>query len=75
MKSVIASRDVGCPGTLGWTLPKPAAEPNITRIGDVEAGCCAPDQATVPLTPVTPVSTEAVVALHNLITEDARMLD
>ena len=56
-------------------IPKPAAEPTIKKIGDVEAGCCAPDQATVPQTPVTPVSTEAVTALHNLIAEDARMLD
>ena len=56
-------------------IPKPAAEPTITKIGDVEACCCAPDQATVPQTPVTPVSTDAVAALHKLITEDARMLD
>jgi hypothetical protein len=52
-------------------IPKPAAELTAPQTNEVHS--CTQDR--VPQTPVTPVSAEAVTALHNLITEDANMLD
>ena len=56
-------------------IPKPAAESTGTTIDQLRVGCSTPDQATLPQTPVTPVLAEAVAALHDLIKQDAHMLD
>ncbi|KXL46712.1 hypothetical protein M433DRAFT_542633 [Acidomyces richmondensis BFW] len=63
------------PGKVRSRIPKPAAKSVSETIDDVSVGYCIPDQATVPQTPVTPFSKETVAALHNLIKEDAPMLD
>jgi hypothetical protein len=41
----------------------------------VGMGCYTQDQVTLPQTPVTPISAEAVASLHNLIKQDAHVLD
>lgn len=56
-------------------IPKPAADSTTTTIDGARNACCTPDQAPVPQTPVTVVSTEGVAALHNRVKKDAQMLD
>ncbi|KAK0713308.1 hypothetical protein B0T26DRAFT_626908, partial [Lasiosphaeria miniovina] len=51
--------------------PKPPAELAVPKINEMDS--CAQDH--VPQTPLTPVSAEAVTSLHNLIKQDAHMLD
>ena len=59
------------PGKALSDIPKPAAELTAPQTHEVHS--CTQDR--VPQTPLTPVSVEAVASLHNLITEDANMLD
>jgi hypothetical protein len=54
-------------------IPKPHAKLTGSKNNEVRVDFCTQDQ--VPQTPVTPVSAEAVASLHNLIKQDAIMLD
>jgi hypothetical protein len=55
-------------------MPKPPANQNIPRAGEVEAGFCPQD--IVLQTPMTPVSAEGFMSLQNLIIkQDAQTLD
>ncbi|KAK0703023.1 hypothetical protein B0T26DRAFT_791542, partial [Lasiosphaeria miniovina] len=51
--------------------PKPAAALAVPKINDVDS--CAQDH--VPQTPLTPASAEAITSLHNLIKQDAHILN
>jgi hypothetical protein len=53
--------------------PKPPAQLSIPGADEIAVVPCAQDE--VPRTPVTPVTAEALIPLHNLIKEDARALD
>ena len=55
-------------------IPKPI-EVNASTTNEVRGGCYPQDQLTIPQTPVTPASVEAVMSLHNLIKQDVHMLD
>lgn len=63
------------PGKVLSDIPKPLAELTAPIIDDVRMVSYAQDSVTFPQTPVTPVSAEAVASLHNLIKQDAYMLD
>jgi hypothetical protein len=52
---------------------KPPAQLLVPEAKEVAVVTCAQDE--VPRTPVTPVTAEALIPLHNLIKEDARTLD
>jgi len=56
-------------------LPKPAADLTAPSSNVARSDSKAQGQATTFLTPVTPVSAGAVAALHNLIKQDAQVLD
>ncbi len=56
-------------------ISKPPAEPTAPITDEVRIGCCTQDQVRLPRTPVTPDSAAAVASLHNLIKQDAHMLD
>ncbi|TVY13943.1 hypothetical protein LARI1_G007590 [Lachnellula arida] len=54
--------------------PKPLGQSTVLRAADEsELGSCYEDER--PQTPITPVSAEALVSLHNLIKQDAYTLD
>jgi hypothetical protein len=53
--------------------PKPPAQLPIPGADEIAVVPCAQDK--VPQTPVTLVTAEALIPLHNLIKEDARALD
>jgi hypothetical protein len=53
--------------------PKPPAQLRVLGANEIVVVPCAQDE--VPQTPVTPVTAEALIPLHNLIKEDARTLD
>ena len=55
-------------------IPKPV-EVNAPTTTEVRVGCYPQDQLTIPQTPVTPASAEAVMSLHDLIKQDAHILD
>lgn len=54
-------------------IPQPQAESTAAIMNEVRIGCHP--QVTLPKTPVTPVSAEAVASLHELIKQDAHLLD
>jgi len=56
-------------------LPKPAAHQIAPLSNVASSGSHTQSQATTPQTPVTPVSAGGVAALHNLIKQDAQVLD
>jgi hypothetical protein len=53
--------------------PKPPTQLLVPGAEEIAVVPCAQDE--VPQTPVTPVTAEALIPLHSLIKEDARMLD
>lgn len=54
--------------------PKPPAE--VTGLQEVSVSSCPQDEVcSMPASPVTPVTTEAVVFLHNRIKQDTQALD
>jgi hypothetical protein len=56
------------------SMPKPVVDSNVPRINASSVKTC--DGNEVPHTPVTPVSSEGLMSLHNLIMkQDARALD
>ena len=55
-------------------IPKPV-EVNAPTTTEVRVGRQPQDQLTIPQTPVTPASAEAVMSLHNLIEQDVYILD
>ncbi|KAF2652558.1 DDE-domain-containing protein [Lophiostoma macrostomum CBS 122681] len=56
------------------SMPKPVVDSNVPRIDALNVKTCAED--VVPQTPATPVSSEGLMSLHNLIMkQDARTLD
>ena len=50
---------------------KPHSRSSIADTDEVNVDACSHDKVTTPVTPMTPVSIEALTALHNLIKEDA----
>jgi hypothetical protein len=55
-------------------MPKPVVDPNVPRIDALSVKTCAGNE--VPQTPATPVLSEGLMSLHNLIMkQDARTLD
>jgi hypothetical protein len=58
--------------------PKPPPESTVPRADGIEVGSCHQDelpQTELPQTPVTPVSAEGFMSLHNLIKQDAYTLN
>jgi hypothetical protein len=56
------------------SIPEPVVNTSVPRVDEVPARICS--QNEVPQTPVTPVSAEGLMLLHNLIMkQDARTLD
>jgi hypothetical protein len=53
--------------------PKPLTQLTVPRADEVEVGNCQQDE--LPQTPVTPVSAEGFLSLHNLIKRNAHALD
>jgi hypothetical protein len=53
--------------------PKPPTPLIVSRAVDVEVGLCQQDE--VPQTPVTPVTAEAIMSLHDLIKQDTCTLN
>jgi hypothetical protein len=53
--------------------PKPPPESTVPRADEIEVGSCQQDE--LPQTPVTPVSAEGFMSLHNLIKQDAYTLN
>ena len=53
--------------------PKPPAQLTVPRADEIEVGNCLQDE--LPQTPVTPVSAESFMSLHNLIKQDAHVLN
>jgi hypothetical protein len=53
--------------------PKPPAQSTVPRADEVKAGACHQD--SIPQTPITPVSAEALASLHNIIKQDTLTLD
>jgi hypothetical protein len=53
--------------------PKPPAQLSVPRANEVDIIPRAQDE--VPQTPVTPVTAEALIPLHNLIKQDAHALN
>ena len=56
-------------------LPKPPTRPTIALANEARIAPLTPDQVKSPRTPVTPVSVDAVASLHDMIKQDAHMLD
>jgi hypothetical protein len=53
--------------------PKPPTESTVPRADEIKVGSCQQDE--LPQTPMTPVSAEAFMSLHNLIKQDAHALN
>lgn len=56
-------------------IPKPPTRPTISLANEARIARLTPDQVKSPRTPVTPISVDAVASLHDLIKQDAHMLD
>ncbi|KAF1970933.1 hypothetical protein BU23DRAFT_600650 [Bimuria novae-zelandiae CBS 107.79] len=57
-------------------IPKPLAGSTASEVNAVEVGSCTQDQVPqTSVTPVTPITADAVASLHNLIKQDALALD
>jgi hypothetical protein len=52
---------------------KPLPLLTVSRVDDMRVGLCQQDE--VPQTPVTPVTAEAIMSLHNLIKQDTYTLN
>jgi hypothetical protein len=56
--------------------PKPPAQLPVLGANETEVLPCAQDEVSQPpITPITPVTAEALIPFHNLIREDVRALD
>jgi hypothetical protein len=56
-------------------IPKPSAALVIPGIADVAGACPSAEVSRTPVTPATPVTTEALTMLHDMIKHDTQALD